>query len=286
MARTELNSVTFEGITIDSFQDIDITTIPPNPGEALIWNGSNWVPGIVSGEGTETDPVFTASTVSNITNGTGFLVNDGAGNWSYDNTSYLSAIPAEYLTETEGDARYLQSFTETDPVFTASTVSNITNGTGFLVNDGAGNWSYDNTSYLSAIPAEYLTETEGDARYLQSFTETDPVFTASTVSNITNGTGFLVNDGAGNWSYDNSTYLTSYTETDTLQNVTTRGAVTTTNIEAASFTKTGATSDDVLLGDGTTTSLSGIGGGGGGQTLYVQTTEPTEWSVGDIWIRT
>ena len=226
MARTELNSVTFEGITIDSFQDIDITTIPPNPGEALIWNGSNWVPGIVSGEGTETDPVFTASTVSN-----------------------------------------------------------ITNGTGFLVNDGAGNWSYDNTSYLSAIPAEYLTETEGDARYLQSFTETDPVFTASTVSNITNGTGFLVNDGAGNWSYDNSTYLTSYTETDTLQNVTTRGAVTTTNIEAASFTKTGATSDDVLLGDGTTTSLSGIGGGGG-QTLYVQTTEPTEWSVGDIWIRT
>ena len=39
-------------------------------------------------------------------------------------------------------------------------------------------------------------------------TEVDPVFTAHTVYNIIDGTGFLKNDGSGNWSYDTSTYVT------------------------------------------------------------------------------
>lgn len=39
-------------------------------------------------------------------------------------------------------------------------------------------------------------------------TETDPVFNAHTVSDIVDGTGFLKNNGAGVWSYDNNTYLT------------------------------------------------------------------------------
>jgi hypothetical protein len=56
------------------------------------------------------------------------------------------------------DGRYLQSFTETDPVFTGSTVSNIVDGTGFLTNDGAGNWSYDNTTYSTFTPTDLLTD--------------------------------------------------------------------------------------------------------------------------------
>lgn len=39
------------------------------------------------------------------------------------------------------------------------------------------------------------------------------------------------------------------------------------NVKADSFIKDGGTSDDVLLGDGSTTSLSAIGGGGGGAQL-------------------
>tara|TARA_B100001564_G_scaffold356546_1_gene370943 strand:- start:424 stop:4170 length:3747 start_codon:yes stop_codon:yes gene_type:complete len=50
--------------------------------------------------------------------------------------------------------------------------------------------------------------------YLTSYTETDPIFGAHTVSNIVDGTGFLKNNGAGTWSYDNSTYLTSVTFSD------------------------------------------------------------------------
>jgi len=169
LALTDVSVVADEAARLALTVEEGDVAIQSDTGSSYIYDGASWL----ELSSTETDPIFTGSTVSNITDGTGFLVNDGAGNWSYDNTNYLSAVPAEYLTETEGDARYLQSFTESDPVFTGSTVSNITDGTGFLVNDGAGNWSYDNTNYLSAVPAEYLTETEGDARYLQSFTETD-----------------------------------------------------------------------------------------------------------------
>ena len=67
------------------------------------------------------------------------------------------------------------------------------------------------------------------------------------------GTGFVKISGT-TISYDNSTYLTSYTETSTLQNVCTRGATTTTNITAASFIKTSGTSSQFLKADGSSDS--------------------------------
>ena len=47
---------------------------------------------------------------------------------------------------------------------------------------------------------------------------------------------------------------------DTLQSITDNGNTTTNSITTLSFVKSGSTSDDILLGDGSTTSLSGIGG--------------------------
>lgn len=47
---------------------------------------------------------------------------------------------------------------------------------------------------------------------------------------------------------------------DTLQSITDNGNTTTNSITTLSFIKSGSTSDDILLGDGSTTSLSGIGG--------------------------
>ena len=46
---------------------------------------------------------------------------------------------------------------------------------------------------------------------------------------------------------------------DTLQSVTNLGSTTTNSITALSFIKTGGTSNDILLGDGTVTSLSALG---------------------------
>jgi hypothetical protein len=53
------------------------------------------------------------------------------------------SIVSLFYTKSESDSRYLQSFTETDPLWTAAA-------------------------------ANYFTKIESDARYLQSFTETDP----------------------------------------------------------------------------------------------------------------
>ena len=81
-----------------------------------------------------------------------------------------------------------------------------------------------------------------DGRYLTSYTETDPIFSAHTVSSIVNGTGLLKNDGAGNWTYDNNTYLTSFTETNDLT-----ASVIWANVPDANITQTSVTQHQAAL---------------------------------------
>ena len=170
---------------------------------------------------TETDPVFSAHTTANINNGSGFLAQDGAGNWFYDSNTYITSTAVEtdpvFTAHTTYDivqgtgllgnlgtanSWYYDSNTyiqgsdvpdnETDPIFSAHTTSSINNGSGFLKQDGAGNWFYDSNTYVTSAGSE-----------------TDPVFTAHTTYNIANGLGLLKNDGGGTWSYDNATYLSA-----------------------------------------------------------------------------
>jgi predicted phage tail protein len=180
---TYLTSVSVGGLSDTSFTNLA-------DGEILAYNAtsSQWenVASI-----TETDPVVGAVS--------GIVKADGAGN--------ISAATA--------GVDYLASFTETDPIFSAHTTSNISNGTGFLVNNGSGTWSYDNSTYLTS--------------------ESDPVFSAHTTSNISNGTGFLVNNGSGTWSYDGNTYLTS--EHNDLSTVVTWANVPDANITQSSVTQ-------------------------------------------------
>ena len=69
-----------------------------------------------------------------------------------------------------------------------------------------------------------------DGRYLTSYTETDPIFTASPANSITDGQ--ITNwDTSYDWGDHGAVgYLTSYSETDTLQTVTSRGAATTSSL--------------------------------------------------------
>lgn len=42
---------TWQTFSVDSLSDADTTSVPPNVGQALIWNGSEWVPGNVAASG-------------------------------------------------------------------------------------------------------------------------------------------------------------------------------------------------------------------------------------------
>lgn len=188
---TEEDAVLITKITIDSNPDNPgavvvppPNTFPPNPpsarvGDISYWNGEVWVrlaPGN-SGEvlhtagignapywdvddagATETDPVFTQWL-----NGNPF---DG-----YATQTYVGTELVNYYTKTQSDARYLQSFTETDPTV-ASHVKNITS-------QQISNW---NTAFDWGNHAS--------AGYLTSFTETDPTvgshIKAITTTNISN----------------------------------------------------------------------------------------------------
>lgn len=101
--------------------------------------------------------------------------------------------------------------------------------------------------------AELLDEALG----VPTFTITDTgVLNATTLIKI-GGTAlqFLKADG----SVDSNTYLT--TESDTLQSVTTRGSVTTTNISALSFIKSGGLATQYLMANGSVSTIANIASG-------------------------
>lgn len=181
---------------------------------------------------TETDPIFLASPAYQITN--------------TNRTQWSTA----YSWGNHATAGYLTSYTETDPIFSASVAASIT--------------TQEKTNWDTA----YGWGNHATRGYLTSYTETDPLFTASvaagiTLQNVSNWStaytwgdhsqaGYLTNlssssiDGLSdvaisgpvsgqllkyngtNWINFTPTYLTSYTETDTLATVTARGASTTT----------------------------------------------------------
>ena len=95
---------------------------------------------------------------------------------------------------------------------------------------GTAALSYNNVSGV-------FTYTPPDlSGYLTSYTETDPVFSASAAANVT--TSKITNwDTAFGWgNHASAGYLTSYTETDTLATITTRGDSTTNAITVGGLT--------------------------------------------------
>jgi hypothetical protein len=157
-------------------------------------------------------------------------------------------------------------------------LDNIGTGTGFrLVNSSFGN-ALHLTNTSSGLGVNFENLSTGRAAFItNSSTGVAFVFNSITGStgdliqfnknsvvqtkidqngrySIVGGTNtqFLKADG----SVDSNTYLTSFTETDTLQTVTTRGAVTTTSITANSFIKTGGSNTQYLMADGSVTTVA------------------------------
>lgn len=73
-----------------------------------------------------------------------------------------------------------------------------------------------------------------------------------------NGSGFLKNNGSGIWSYDNSTYLTSFIETDpTVENATITLQGTAVSSSPQTFTLNQGSNKTILINDSQDLSLSG-----------------------------
>lgn len=158
----------------------------------------------------------------------------------YNKTQTDSAIAANttslanYYTKSQSDARYLQSFSETDPVYSANGVAKTTtitiNGTTYdlstnrswTISTGSGTLSGLTDVALSSVANNQLlkynsTTTKWEnwtPNFLTSYTETDPVYSASTAAGIT-GTNISNWNTAYGWgNHALAGYLTSYTETD------------------------------------------------------------------------
>ena len=179
--------------------------------------------GHITGITTATETVVNTDTDTNIhTTGATFNSSNGVVTFT-KNTSDTYTVDL--------DGRYLTSFTESDPIFTAHAAYGVTS-TKISNWDTAYGWGdHSQEGYLTSYNNEYTTgATFNSSNGIITFTRND-------------GDTFTVDiDGR---------FLTSYTESDTLQSVTDRGATTTNDI-----TISHASTPKLILTD-TTNNLTG-----------------------------
>ena len=292
---------------------------------------------------------------------TRLLWNEGSDRWTFTNDGSTYFVMPTSIGDLSNDVGYITGYTETDPVFSASVASGI--GTGELANwNAAYNWGdHAQAGYLTSVGSigdatdvaissiadgqllKFQTSTQEwvnwTPNYLTSYTETDPVFSASDAANVTNAK--IANwDAAYGWGdHGSQGYLTA--EADTLDTVLGRGATTTRDItttgkiyysnnfattgdlpnastyhgmfahvhaeghgyfahagawtqlldtgsnlsELADVTTTAPNTNDVLTWDGSNWGPAAPtgGGGGGGATVTTSDTAPSTPSDGDLW---
>jgi hypothetical protein len=160
---------------------------------------------------------------------------------------------------------YLTSYTETDPIFTASIAYYLT----------ATDTTHYNTAYQKYVTAISwsggtltLTKNDGttllqslDGRYLQSYTETDPVATAKTVTG-TNGYGITGLSGAGQTLGSNpnltpavdTTVIIPYTDTNKATGIATKSWVA---LQGFGLVSSVSNSDGTLIFTPTTNAVVG-----------------------------
>lgn len=224
-----------EGVVTHFGKVRGIDTSSYNEGDVL------WLDPAVNGGFTTTMP-----SAPNLKIAAGFVINSHANNGTLfvranQGTSLEYADDAEIASPATGQLlrytgtrwenwtpNFLTSYTETDPIFTASAAYGIASG-------DITNW---NTAFGWGNHAA--------AGYLTSFTETDPIFSASAASGIASGDITNWNTAHGWGDHAAAGYLTSYTETDTLASVVSRGNSTSTTISVGGIASGGIISGSSL----------------------------------------
>jgi hypothetical protein len=132
-------------------------------------------------------------------------------------------------------------------------ISMFTNDSGYLTAHpsvtAASSSNNSGRTYIQDILLDSFGHITGITTASETVTDT---FTTGATFNTSNGViTFTNNNGGGTFTVDiDGRFLTSYTETQTLQDVTDLGSTTTRDITARSFIVTGANSSQFLKGDG------------------------------------
>ena len=245
--------------TLGDIDGVDLST-PPTTGQVLKYDGNNWVAGPDNAGSGGTGIALTDISVTTATAGTAAL--------TYNNVSGV-------FTYTPPDvSNFLTSFTETDPVYSASPAAGI-------LSSNISNWD---TAYGwgNHASAGYLTSETSHADVV-----VDGDFTSAGLMSrgASSGTYSIVTDNSNNWNtaygwgnHASAGYLTSYTVTASDLNGISVNALSDVNTSGVSV-------NDVLKWNGSawTAQADATGGGGGGANVTISDTAPGGASVGDLW---
>ena len=267
------------GFELDELHDVDLKTTTPVNGHILGHNGTLWVNKTISGwlgytpynasnpagyisSYTETD------TLSSVTGRGASTSNQITLSGGGDNSNTYSSL--RFAGYNQGGGTGYHGFFELE-----NTYSSGTNKKKFFRLDSSGTIQIINSAYTSNI---FNLTDAGDLtvnKIIKSGgTSSQYLMADGSVSSGGGGgvTSFNTRTGAvtltsgdvtgalGYTPYNSSNpngYISSYTETSTLANVTARGATTTTSLTANSFIKTGGNGAQFLMADGTTSTNPG-----------------------------
>ena len=243
--------------TLGDIDGVDLST-PPTTGQVLKYDGNNWVAGPDNAGSGGTGIALTDISVTTATAGSAAL--------TYNNVSGV-------FTYTPPDvSNFLTSFTETDPVYSASPAagilsSNISNW------DTAYGWgNHASAGYLTSETSHSDVVVDGD-------------FTSAGLMSrgASSGTYSIVTDNSNNWNtaygwgnHASAGYLTSYTVTASDLNSISVTALSDVNTAGASV-------NDVLKWTGSAWTAQAESGGGGGANVTISDTAPGAPSTGDLW---
>ena len=294
-------------------------------GVTWTWDGTTWkVLGRFQFTSTETDPVFSASPANNILTQNITNWNLAYGWGDHATAGYLTSIggigghtdvtlatlqDAQLLRYSVANARwenwtpnYLTSYTETDPVFTASPAGGIT-GTNIANWNTAYGWGDHSTQgYLTSHSTsgsisvggvsigdddgsrtksltlgdddDLTLYYDGSVGYVTSYIESDQMIIRpkSTPSDTYID---MLEGGPVRLYYGSSTRISTSSTGAVVSGILTAGGLT--------YPNTNGTSGDVLTSDGTGNVVWAAGGSGGGANVTISDTAPGSANAGDLW---
>ena len=214
-------------------------TLKTNGAGKVIADTSNLVVGTLAGDNTQITPTGITGSVTGTVSS---IANHDTGDLAEGSNLYYTDARADARAQLKIDALVDSAPNTLDTLNElAAALGDDENFSTTVTNSIATKWTQDNTK-ISNWDTAYSWGDHSTAGYLTSYTETDPVFSASPANGITatNITNWNTAYGWGDHSV--AGYLTSFTETNDLTS-----AVTWANVPDANITQSSVTQHQAAL---------------------------------------